>query len=470
MTVSINGPGYEPPRSRVPAPSTTSRISRASTMTDLRWTSASEQARLLRAGDVTPAELHETAMQAIEATEPAVHAIVAPLFDRPPSGVPMLLKDAGQEIDGTPHWVGVAALRDVDARSSRTTTLVRRFEDVGFSVIGKSACPQLSTGITTEPPGFEPTRNPWDVTRSAGGSSGGSAAAVASGMVALAHGSDATGSLRCPASLCGIATLNPTSGRVATVPPAGQPFNHPWREFVLARHGEDLAFVFESLTTSTIPDSLPSLRVGVLDHDPEFDLSIHSACREAVQLAARRLEGLGHRVEVSWPAPLRNLWARTLEAVGVVSDAIRPVMISWVAERLGRPLRRGELEASVFEAADRAGHRSKEDVAAAGASLDAAMSPVSRWWDDHDLLVTPTTFQPAWRIGAQPGPAEMGGLLAPFSFTGQPALSLPLHHSEEGLPVGVQVVGPPGGDEMLLRLACDLQAECDWSSRRPNLA
>ena len=214
-------------------------------MEDPRWASAVTQARYLRDGLVSSTELHDMAVEVIERVDPLVHAVVAPLFDRPGVGVPILVKDAGQEIAGTPHWVGVAALRDANARSTVTTPLVRSLESGGFSVIGKGACPQLSTGATTEPPGFEPTRNPWDLLRSAGGSSGGPAAAVAAGMVAVAHGSDATGSLRTPAAVCGVATLNPTSGRIVSIPPAGQAPNDAWRDFIIARHAEDLAFVFD---------------------------------------------------------------------------------------------------------------------------------------------------------------------------------------------------------------------------------
>ena len=191
-------------------------------MSDLAWLSAVEQRSLLQRGEVTAAELRDAGIAACEAVDPSVGFLVSPLFDRAPPGVPMLLKDAGQEIRGTPHYVGVAALRDIDSRSTVTTVLAARFEELGFSVIGKAACPSLSNGITTEPPGFAPTRNPWDLTRSVGGSSGGPAAAVAAGAVAVAHGSDATGSLRCPAALCGVVTLNPTGGRIPSLPPAGQ--------------------------------------------------------------------------------------------------------------------------------------------------------------------------------------------------------------------------------------------------------
>jgi amidase len=434
---------------------------------DIRWASAVEQFQALKEGTVRSAELHEMAVEAIERIDPLVHAVVCPLFDRRGIGVPMLLKDAGQEIAGTSHWVGVAALRDAGSTSNTTTALVERFEAGGFSIIGKGACPQLSMGATTEPPGFEATCNPWDLTRSVGGSSGGPAAAVASGMVAVAHGSDATGSLRIPAALCGVATLNPTSGTVASVPPAGQPPNELWREFVLSRHAGDLALVFELLTGRLPSAAVPPLRVGLLDHDPELGCEVHEACRDGVGVAGGLLEGLGHQVEPSWPRTLDHLWAQAFASLQVIGDAVRPGMLAWASARLGREIQRGELEDWVFDAADRARDRDRKEIGAAQVAIAGAVSPILRWWDDHDLLVTPTTFQPAWPLGMAPGPIETGTLLAPFSLTGQPALSLPLHQTQNHLPVGVQLVGRPGSDGVLLRLAQDLQTALDWTARRP---
>jgi amidase len=436
-------------------------------MDGLAGLGAVEQVRLLQRGEVTADELRDSAVAACERLDPVLHFLASPLFDREAEGVPMLLKDAGQEIAGTPHFVGVAALRDARSKSPRTTELARRFEATGFSIIGKAACPALAADITTEPPGFEPTRNPWDPGRSAGGSSGGSAAAVAAGAVAVAHGSDATGSLRCPAALCGVVTLNPSSGRWPSMPAAGQPANPAWRDFVLARHAEDLRLVFERLTGSPVSASSGRLRVGLLDHDPELGIPVAPACRDGVWVAGARLERLGHHVEIGWPAALDRLWGSSSSAFGVVSDAVRPPVLAWLGERLGRPVTKGEVDDTVFEAAQRAATRSADDVRAARAVIDAAVGPIATWWDDHDLLVTPATFQPAWPLGGKPGPREIGTLSAPFSLTGQPALSLPLHHTAEGLPVGVQIVGRRGADELLLRLASDLQEVDDWSARRP---
>ena len=436
-------------------------------MNDLAWLSAVEQLSLLARGDVTGAELRDAGIAACEELAPSLGFLVSPLYERAPAGVPMLLKDAGQEIADTPHYVGVAALRDAACQSSATTPLAARFEQLGFSIIGKAACPSLSNGITTEPPGFAPARNPWDVTSSVGGSSGGPAAAVAAGVVAIAHGSDATGSLRCPAALCGVVTLNPTSGRIPSVPPAGQPPSVTWRDFVLARHAADLTMIFERLTGGTVTTFGAALRVGILDHDPEMDFAIDPACVEATHRLGHRLELLGHEVEPAWPRALDHLWRDAFASLAVAADATRPPMIGWVSGRLGRPVRRGELDDAVFEAAERAASRSVEDVRAARAAVDECVAPLDEWWEDFDLLLTPSTFQPAWPLGGTPGPRELGTLAAPFSLSRQPALSVPAGFSADGLPVGAQIVARRGNDELLLDLARRLQEADDWTRRRP---
>ena len=287
-------------------------------------------------------------------------------------------------------------------------------------------------------------------------------------MVPIAHGSDATGSLRCPAALCGVATLNPSAGRVRGVPPAGQPPNRAWRDFVLARQSVDLRAVFTALAGTETPAPDPQrLRVGLLDHDPESGLDVHPACAAGVHVAGVLLEALGHHVEICWPDALNHLWSDIATAFVITSDAVRPPVIRWVSERLERPVQPGELDDTVFEGAARHAARGENDVRRAHATIDAAAARIDCWWDEHDLLVTPTTFQPAWPLGGNPGPREMGTLLAPFSLTGQPALSLPLHQTENGLPVGIQLVGGHGADELLLRLAEDLQTVADWTTRRP---
>jgi len=427
----------------------------------LRWASATEQRRLLDTGEVTSDELRANAIETIEVLNPTINAVVIELFDRPGEGVPMLLKDAGQELAGTSHWMGVRVLRDIDSRSIETTELAAWFEANGFAIVGRGACPEMSNAITTEPPGFEPTRNPWDLSMSAGGSSGGPAAAVASGMVAIAHGSDGTGSLRCPAALCGLVTLKPTAGRVPSLSNTGQP-SDVWADFVLSRHAEDLALVLGS------PPAAPrSLRIGVLDHDPENGRPVDAECVAGVHAVARLLEAMGHDVEVGWPRALNDLWARAFAHFAVVGEATRTDAVDWISARLGRRVQRGEVSDWILDAAERAATRTPEEVAAAQAGIVAAFAPITDWWDAFDVLVTPTTFAAGWALGGSPGPAELGSLAAPFSLTGQPALSVPVHWTDAGMPIGTQLVGRRGDDEVLLRLALDVQEAADWRRRRP---
>lgn len=434
----------------------------------MSWVSASDQLDMVAAGDANADELRDAGIGRCEALNPEVGFLVSTLYGRAPGGVPMLLKDAGQELAGTPHWAGLAALRDAGHRSTQTTVLADRLERAGFSIIGKSACPPLANGVTTEPAGFPPTRNPWDLTRSAGGSSGGAAAAVACGAVPVAHGSDATGSLRFPAALCGLVTLVPTAGVIEGVPPCGQPPNDAWRDFVLARDARDLSLLFEVLAGPLEPDSPKSdRRVGVLDHDPELGLAVDPACVRAVHAVATLLEQLGYEVAAEWPPALDRLWQRAGRALGVSADATRPPVLRWIEERIGRPVEADDVVPhDVIEAAARDAARTPDDRVEAQSVIDTAIRPLPHWWDDHDLLVTPATFKAGWPLGGHPGLPECGTLAAPFSLSGQPSIVVPLPDAA-GAPVGVQIVGRRGSDRALLRLANTLQTNLGWLSSAP---
>jgi amidase len=432
------------------------------------WLSACDQLELVRSGDASPEELRDEGIRRCELLDPTIGFLSAALYDRAPAGVPILLKDAGQEIADTPHWVGLSSLRDACHRSIGTTALVERFEQSGFSIIGKSACPPLANGVTTEPPGFPPTRNPWQLTRSVGGSSGGAAAAVACGAVPVAHGSDATGSLRFPAALCGLVTLVPTARTLEGVPPCGQPANDVWRDFVLARDARDLALMFEILARPLRPDTRRlRQRVGLLDHDPELGLAVDPACARAVGVVGALLEQLDYDIDEAWPAALDTLWQRAGPAVAVISDATRPPMLRWVEERLGRPAHEGDVPDDVLEAAARDATRTPEARGRAKSVIDQTVAPIADWWADHDLLVTPATFQVGWPLGGHPGMRQCGTLAAPFSLTGQPSIVVPVHGADLDLPVGVQIIGRHSDDDDLLRLAETLQTHLQWLPLTP---
>jgi amidase len=449
------------------------------------WWPAVRVAKAVRDGDVTIAEVTAATIERVARVDPAVGSVVIPLFDRahertrgattsgPLAGVPMLLKDAGEELAGTSHWVGCRGLRTADHRSAVTTSLAARFEQLGAVIVGKSACPELSAGSTTEPVGFAPTHNPWAPGHSAGGSSGGSAAAVAAGLVPIAHGSDGSGSLRFPAALCGVTTLKPSRGVIPSAPAAGQ--RDPlglWTQFVLARHPEDLVAVFEALTADSAPIGIvsrSSLRVGVLDHDPIIGLDVDRDIAAAVRRVGTLLESFGHVVEPDYPAALRTLFGPWWRANTTIIPWVRAGQVAWVAERLGRSPTNDDISADVLDEAARGATTADADVAAALADAAAAMAPVADWWEDHDLLVSPVTLEPAWPHG-EPAPMKTGMFAAPFSFTGQPAIVVPAGWTADGRPVAVQIVAAHGCDGQLLHLLTDLHGELRWTDRRPELA
>jgi amidase len=451
-------------------------------VTELWQHGAVGAADLVRRGEVRPGDLVEGALDRIERLDPELGAVVVPLAERararvaagvsgPFAGVPLLLKDAGQELAGTPHSVGTRCLREAGHVSPATTPLTARLEALGFVVVGKAKVPELSSSATTEPPGLPPARNPWALDRTAGGSSGGSAAAVAAGLVPVASGADGTGSLRYPASCCGLPTLKPTLARVPTVPAAGSPDQPPvWCDFVLARRVEDLTALFAAVAGGTPGGAPERLRVGLLAADPLLGTPVEAACVDAVHRAGRLLDDLGHHVDEAWPPALAGLFAPLDADLASVIAAIRARQVAWVEERLGRPCRQGDLSDDVLATVERGRRLDPAAVEAAGDRISEAVQPVATWWSDWDVLVTPTMRTLPWALGTPGGPASVGAFAVPFSFTGQPALSLPLGRSGDGLPVGVQLVGPRGGDELLLALAARLEELDGWPERWPPFA
>ena len=384
----------------------------------------------------------------------------------------MLLKDAGEELAGTPHYVGTLGLALEGCQSETTTELAAHLERLGFAFVGKSSCPELSAGSTTEPVGLPPTRNPWDLSRTVGGSSGGSAAAVAAGMVPIAHGTDGTGSLRFPASHCGVVTLKPTRGRIPQTPPTGQvdPLR-AWTQFALARDVNDLASLFRLVSKhGEVQSALKgNLRVGLLDHDPIIGLPVATECANAVHVLGHAMNLLGHNIEIGHPPALETLFRAFWKAMSIIGPVLRFEQVEWMSQRLGRPCKPGDITEEMFDLAKKGSTISAEDLAAAWESVRSSMSGVTKWWDSgFDILATPVMLEPAWKLG-EDAPSKTGMFCSPFSFTGQPALVVPATITEAGLPVGVQLVGRLGDDELLLELGSQLQTAIGWLDRRPPL-
>ncbi len=461
---------------------------------------ATAQADLVRRGQVHPGELVDAAIARIERLNPHLNAVITPLFeqarvqaaspmlpDGPFRGVPLLLKDFLCQTAGDPYYEGMRFLRDLNWRSEADTHLATRFRAAGLIFLGKTNLPELAALATTESAAFGATRNPWDLGRSPGGSSGGSAAAVAAGMVPIAHANDGFGSIRIPASCCGLVGLKPSRGRTSIGPARSPGLLGHVVEHVLTRSVRDAAAVLDAVAGSMPGDLFVAppparpylaevgvdpgrLRVGLLLHDPFLEKPINSECLAAVRETGRLLEDLGHAVEEAFPPALTGPTGLG-EALGIIAASGAAAHLDgWVA-RTGRPIGPDDVEPHVWRRAEQGRSYTGVQVHAAMQRLTGGAMRAPEWWSGgFDLLVTPTMQQPPPRIGTAPPEkqAEIFGLFTmPFSVSGQPAVSLPLHWSHEGLPIGVQLVADYGREDVLIRVAAQLEAARPWAAHRP---
>jgi amidase len=467
---------------------------------------ATDLAELVRSGEASPAELTQTAIERIEALNGELNAVIHPLFEKalatepadgPFRGVPFLMKDLGCHSAGDPMHEGMGFLKRLGWVEEDDTWLARRFREAGFVLLGKTNTPELGILPTTESTAYGPARNPWSKGRSTGGSSGGSAAAVAAGMVPIAHANDGGGSIRIPASACGLVGLKPSRGRVSLAPEFGDFMSGLTTELVVSRSVRDTAALLEWVAdpppgepyyapdrarpyTEEVGADPGRLRVGLMTRPPGGQFETHPDCVAAAEAAARLLESLGHAVEPSYPDALDDegyiekflvRWSsgvrfgldywerRTGESIG--PDDVEP--LTWALAEQGRAHSAPEyLEAMEYA----------QEVARRGAE----------WWDEHHLLLTPTMSLPPAPIGEIGNGDEEVPLMpivrstpyaiftAGFNSSGQPAISLPLHWSEDGLPIGVQLVAAYGREDLLIRVAAQLEQAQPWADRWPALA
>jgi amidase len=372
-----------------------------------------------------------------------------------------------------------------------TSYLAAQFRAAGFIPLGRTNTPEMGTTVTTEPLSGRPARNPWNTGHSTGGSSGGSAAAVASGMVAVAHANDGGGSIRIPASECGLVGLKPTRGRVSQGPLVGEGWAGGTIDGAVTRTVRDAAGVLDVISNPMPGDpyyapALPrplvqecgadpgQLRIGVIDRPPTEGYLDDPQCRAAVAATARLLESLGHHLEQSGPAAMfePEFVGQFMTVIGADTEATFRVF----EMVLGRPIADEEIEPR--NAAYR--HMGRELSAQAYLETRAWFGTWARrmasWWSDYDLLLTPTLGAPppelGWFTAAGPegeGPRVISFIpyTAQFNMTGQPAISLPLHWTPEGLPVGVQLVAAYGREDVLVRVASQLEQAAPWSDRHP---
>jgi amidase len=477
-------------------------------------------AELVRKKQVSPLELCEEAIRRIEQVNPKVNAVITRMYDiarkavqlglpdGPFAGVPFLLKDIIDEYAGVPLTMGCRAFRNyVPAQDSE---MVVRYKKSGVVILGKTNVPELGLLGITEPELHGASRNPWNTDHTPGGSSGGSAAAVASGMVPLAAGNDGGGSIRIPASCCGLFGLKPTRGRNPLGPMIGELWQGAVVSHVITRSVRDSAAMLDAVHGPDVgtPYMVPaperpylhemerepaSLRIAFTTASP-IGTPVHQECVKAVEEAAKLLEGLGHKIEEAQPdvngkAALKSYLTMCFGETAALFEDMKAVLgrkpalsdvepLTWTMGLLGRTLSAGDFA------------RAKREWGIAGRAM-------GRFHRTYDLYMTPTLAYPPVRIGElQPKPyerfamkvinalglgvaltatgmvdqmAEVSLSRIPFTelanLTGQPAMSVPLHWTPDGLPVGVHFMAPFGEEATLFRLAAQLEKARPWFDR-----
>ncbi len=469
---------------------------------------ALEQARLVREGEVTSRELGEASLDAIEHRDGELNAFVHVMAEqalaaadaiepgdpRPFAGVPMAVKDLLGMVEGEPMRMGTAALEGFVAPIDTAT--IRRLRGSGAIFVGKTSTPEFGILPVTEPDAFGPTRNPWDTSRTTGGSSGGSAAAVAAGICSLGYGGDGGGSIRIPASCCGLVGLKPSRGRISGAPILGDILAGWATEGALSRTVADTAAALDVMAGYETgdpywapPPSAPfsdavdrepgKLKIAFTTESPN-GVPVHEHCVAAVRETAELLESLGHDVvEDNAPGWNEPAYVENFIKVWIAHTAAQAATLE---EILGEVFDASKLEPLTKEMVAATEGLATPDYLRSLQWLQIFSRGVVSFWDDHDILLTPTLAKPPIEIGAlrpadgQPAinmlsnAAEWVPFTPAINVTGQPAISLPTVHSPDGLPIGVHLIGPPAGEELLLSLSAQVESARPWANRRPELA
>ncbi len=473
---------------------------------ELTWIDATRTAALIAAREITAREATDAAFGRLQKANGVINAVIhefpeaaaaaAAEHDRCPrgpfAGVPFLLKDIGAPVAGQPYHLGTSVLRDAGYIAPATSHLGQRFLDAGMVVLGRTNTPELGLMATTEPAAYGATRNPWDLQLSPGGSSGGSAAAIAAGIVPAAHGNDGGGSIRIPASMSGLVGLKSSRGRVSNGPMMGEAWAGLAHEGALTRTVRDAAALLDAIAgykpgdhygapTFTRPLSAEvgqppgSLRVGFVQALDGYET--HADCAAAVAAAVRLLEDLGHQVEDAAPEALQ----RSAEVLPHLYDIFAPAValdIEVVEAMVGRAVSAEEFEPRTRDHARRSNAVSAVDHFKTMQSMYAFTRDLESWWDNFDLLVAPVTAQPTLPLSTmvfdENNPDESHAAMlrfipftAQFNMSGQPAIALPLYRNAAGLPVGVQLVAAFGREDLLIRVASQLELAAPWSDFRP---
>ncbi|WP_040841330.1 amidase [Nocardia brevicatena] len=477
-------------------------------MTDNPWDATDLAARVHRR-EVTPRDLVEEAIDRIDRIDPEVNAVIVKTYDKaraeaaevdpdaPFAGVPYLLKDITMHSKGDPYAAGIAGVKEAGFRSTYDSWFVERMREAGFVLIGKASTSEMAMHASTEPVAWGPCRNPWDTDRSSGGSSGGSAAAVAAEMVAIAHGNDGGGSMRSPASQCGVVGLKPSRGRVSCGPYVVESdcVSGNAVDGFLTRSVRDQAAALDIVSGHRPGDAYCAppplrpfvqeigadpgrLRIGVMTGDPTGGLTVDPEAVAATRAVADALADLGHDVSDGYPATFeKGFWP--LDWFGSVGVVIARE-IDWLGEQIGRPLTAADMEPATWGYVEQGRKVSGIQYAAGIDALRTQAREIESWWEDDgwDLLLTPTIPVPAPKIGeltsSEENPSESVAMwllqnTVVFNVSGQLAISLPLYQRSDGMPQGVQLAAAYGREDVLFRVGSQLEQALPWSHRRPPL-
>jgi amidase len=461
---------------------------------------AEEQAGLVHSGTASPLELVEAAIVRIERINPAINAVIEERFEQARTeaahvpkeavlaGVPFLVKDIGCSLAGSGEYQGSQVLKRKGQVSDHDCAIVRRLRAAGCVILGRTNVPEFGVVSDTQNQAYGSTQNPWNLAHTPGGSSGGSAAAVASGMVPVAHGNDGGGSIRIPGSHCGLVGLKPTRGRVSHAPDAGDPMFGHVSSGVLSRSVRDTATLMDVLAgpepgdPSVAPPIAGSfsdaaarppgvLRIGFVTETTDSLWTTDPQCRKAVEEAADLLAGLGHEVEAAYPVAMfdEHYWSKWF-------DALSPTVTSVIKRARGDdPCAVTDFDPIALHWSSRGEQMSAQDLVETLEWLDAFRRRVTGWWSDgHDVLLCPVYVSPPPVVGLfwsyPEGVQDSVDILRftpQFNTTGQPAISIPWLWTETNLPVGVQLVGAYGREDLLLGLATQIESARPWGERYP---
>jgi len=471
---------------------------------DIALMDATAQAEMIRRKEIKPVGMVESAIDNIERLNPAINAVVTKMYDEarataqaelpdgPFAGVPFLLKDLLASYAGVRMTSGSIFTRDYVP--DHDSELVARLKHAGLIIIGKTNTPEFGTLPTTESKLFGPARNPWDVTKTTGGSSGGSAAAVAAGIVAMAHANDGGGSIRIPASCCGLFGLKPTRARNPLGPDYGDMYSGLIAEHAVTRSVRDSAALLDATSGPDLGDPYYAppkdrpfveevtvdpgrLRIAFMTASPN-GVPVHKDCVSAVDDAVRLLSDLGHTVE---EIALRFEDEQFADMFMVLWSSGLTWTVDYFAQAVGRQPEESDLEPGNWVFYQAGARKTAAEYLKALQGIQAMARRVAHLFASYDVVVTPTLAQPPLAIGSfEPTPEDvLAGMrvaarFAPFTplsnMTGQPAMSVPLYWNGEGLPVGTQFIGRFGDEATLFRLAGQLEQARPWVSRRPRVS